>query len=145
MKHLTENLGLTFAFSGVVVASVLIYSLPVQLHVAVVKRDYHNVTALAPLTTHEEVLLAAYRHGWLGEQWKCLRKILNIENPMWGASVKNKKSDASGIFQNMKSPSGKMARDYSIAQQSFLGTKYIEHRYYTPCKALLHETLLKWY
>jgi hypothetical protein len=135
-EKLVTNLGLIFAIGGVFIFSfAVLVSLPVKLDFAPA-RNYHHSLAIAPLSTHEQVLIAAYRHGWTGEQWTCLRRLIDLENRSWSVTSKNTQSTASGIFQVIKSPSGAMFSNYTVEQQSELGARYIEARYQTPCRAL---------
>lgn len=138
-----ENLGFVLVALGLAVLITAIGFIPLQPPLAPETKAV-SAEKIAPafsLSTREHVLVAAYRHGWTGAQWDCLVQLVTIENPAWNPKSKNRKSSATGIFQVLRSPSGVWFRDYSIADQSRLGTKYIAHRYGNPCKALTFHLL----
>jgi hypothetical protein len=123
-----------------VVFSLLLLAMPVQqIKLVPVVQSKHHFLKVSPFTIRENVLVAAYRHGWTGAQWTCLRQLLDLEHygkKIWSPTIRNPDSTASGIFQMLRSPSGVMFNKYSVDQQAKLGTKYIAHRYGTPCRAL---------
>lgn len=132
-----ENLGFALMAMGFCVFLVTIIFVPIQKSPEpIVKVKKVALVKVAPLSTREQVLVAAYRNGWTGVQWDCLVKIINIENPGWLIHRRNSESTASGLFQVLRSPSGRMFSSYSVADQSRLGTRYIAARYKNPCRAL---------
>ena len=132
-----ENLGFAFMALGMVVTALALIFIPLQNTLPTIPFKASPLVAKAePFTPQEHVLVAAYRHGWTGAQWDCLKRLITIENPGWLPNRKNPKSTASGLFQVLRSASGVMFRDYSVEDQSRLGMKYIAHRYKTPCRAL---------
>jgi hypothetical protein len=135
-QRLVENLGLLYVALGFFFSVVVIIFLPYAPAAPAKKEVAVQVTKVSQLTIREQVLLAAYRHGWTGQEWTCLRQLIAIENPYWLPHIKNQESTASGIFQMVRSVSGAMFNGYSIEKQAELGTKYIAYRYGTPCRAL---------
>ncbi len=137
-----ENLGFTFMALGMVAVMIAIIFTPLQNTVPpTAAKASTSVAKAEPFTPQEHVLVAAYRHGWTGAQWDCLTAIINFENPGWLPLRKNPHSTASGIFQVLRSASGKWFRDYSVADQARLGAKYIKARYGNPCRALTFHLL----
>lgn len=125
--------------------SIGLLALPVEQTKPIpVVKHVHRSLPIPTFTIREHVLIAAYRHGWTGAQWTCLRHLIDLEHKgkkIWSPTIKNAESTASGIFQMLRSPSGVMFNKYSIDQQAKLGTKYIAHRFGTPCKALAFHRL----
>jgi hypothetical protein len=137
MKQKTlENMGFYFMGVGFLALVLSLIALPYPTSAPVQEVKKAHSLKVSPLTVREHVLVAAYRYGWTGNEWTCLRQLINIENPTWSPKIQNEDSTASGIFQQIKSPSGVMFNEYSIEQQAKLGMKYIAHRFGTPCKAL---------
>lgn len=134
-----ENLGFAFMAVGMVIVFMAIAFIPLKAPPVIVEVSTpakSKLVAEPALSPQEHVLVAAYRHGWTGAQWDCIVRIVNLENPGWLPLRKNPKSTASGIFQVLRSASGRWFRDYSVADQARLGAKYIAHRYQNPCTAL---------
>lgn len=137
-----ENLGLTFIGAGMLILIIGIWAFPIQAPVQIPTPVKAVAKVQAPqFTPKENVLVAAFRHGWTGVQWDCLNKLITIENPGWKVDAKNPKSTATGIFQVLRSPTGKWFYHYSVADQARLGTKYIASRYGNPCRALTFHLL----
>jgi len=77
--------------------------------------------------------------GWNGEQWICIRDLIDKESK-WKSDADNPNSSAYGLFQMLKTPT-----DLNIEEQTERGLRYIEHRYDTPCKAWRHHQRKNWY
>lgn len=135
-----------FAFMGAVMALVLTIAMALPTNnyyrIAVFSKKTHTLVRFSP---KEEVLVAAYRHGWLGKQWACLTHLIELENRGFNPAAKNPHSSATGIFQVITSPSGRVFRNYSLSDQAQLGTDYIATRYGTPCKALKFHLIHNFY
>lgn len=87
-----------------------------------------------------------HKYHWKGSQYKCLAKLWQRESG-WSHKSKNS-SGAYGIPQSL--PANKMAstgKDWKTnpATQIKWGSKYIKHRYETPCGALRHSYKYGWY
>lgn len=98
-----------------------------------------------PMSAREYVALASISQGWSEREWRCLVALITVENHEWSATIKNPTSSASGLFQMMRSPSGRMFNEYRIVDQARIGTAYIADRYGTACRALAHERRVGWY
>jgi hypothetical protein len=146
-QRLIENLGFIYIAVGFFALMIGLVFLPIPPSTPLqpsVKAKVHTIK-VAPFTLREQVLVAAYRNGWTGGQWTCLRKLITLENRAWSPQLKNAHSTASGIFQVIKSPSGVMFNEYTVAQQAKLGMKYIKARYGNPCVALSFHYRKGWY
>lgn len=138
----SENLGFAFIGAGMLVLIVALWAIPLQapLQIPAPVKSVAKVQT-QQFTPKENVLVAAFRHGWTGVQWDCLNELIAIENPGWLPDRKNPQSTATGIFQVLRSPTGRWFYDYSVADQARLGTKYIAYRYGNPCRALTFHLL----
>jgi len=76
---------------------------------------------------------------WDEHQWRCLHELWQRESK-WNPRADNPKSTAYGIPQILGMP-----EDTPILKQIDLGLAYVEHRYDTPCKALVHHLRRGWY
>lgn len=111
-------------------------------------RTYHTVVthSMRPtMSAREQVALATIKRGWDYEQLQCLVALINVENHDWSPTVKNSHSTASGLFQMINSPSGRVFSHYNLADQSRIGTAYIAGRYKNPCAAYAFERLHNYY
>jgi hypothetical protein len=138
-----ENLGFAFMAIGMAVIMMAIWFIPIQVtitHPVEIKKVV-SVVVHESFTPKEQVLVAAFRHGWTGAQWTCLNQLITIENPGWDPKRRNPDSTATGLFQVLRSISGRWFGSYSAADQARLGTKYISARYGNPCKALTFHLL----
>lgn len=77
--------------------------------------------------------------GWKGEQAKCLIKLWTLESRFDHLAKNSRGSSAYGIAQLLKEKS----KDPTI--QILHGLRYIEHRYYTPCRAYYAHLRKGWY
>lgn len=78
-------------------------------------------------------------YGWKGKEWACLDKIF-IKEARYDHLAKNKSgSSAFGIGQRLKEKS----KEPTV--QILHTYKYIQHRYSSPCRALLWHTKHHWY
>lgn len=77
--------------------------------------------------------------GWDGEQWICIKELVDKESK-WKNNADNPKSSAYGLFQMLKTPNG-----LNVEEQTERGLRYIEHRYTTPCNAWRHHKRKNWY
>lgn len=89
-------------------------------------------------TPQQAVTSAAYLHGWSGDQLQCLNEIVRLES-RWNVKADNKDSTAYGLFQMLNEKS------HSPITQAMHGTAYIEHRFKTPCRALVTHSRKGWY
>jgi hypothetical protein len=73
----------------------------------------------------------ALARGWQGDQLKCLNEIVRLES-RWNPKADNPHSTAHGLFQVLGTKKGT-----GVVAQVIKGLDYIEHRYSTPCSALV--------
>jgi hypothetical protein len=144
-QRLIENLGFIYITVGFLALIVGLVFLPIPPSAPPSAPVKAQVAAVEPYTVHEQVLVAAYRHGWIGGQWTCLDKLITIENPGWDPKRRNSASTATGLFQVLRSASGRWFTEYTVAQQAKLGMKYIKARYGNPCLALSFHYRKGWY
>lgn len=81
----------------------------------------------------------AREHGWRGNQLACLIRLWTRESN-FRPNALNKRSGAGGIPQILG-----LDPATPVRKQIQLGTKYIAHRYSTPCAALAHHNSHGWY
>ena len=144
-----ERLAYAFMGGSMAITLVAMLMIPVTVHESQ-SQPLARVVAPKPIPTpalsvKEQVLLGAFHHGWLGNEWNCLERLITLENRHWSPNVKNPHSSATGIFQVITSPSGRVFRDYSITDQVRLGINYIIERYQTPCRALAFHLVKGWF
>lgn len=113
-------------------------------HAAITRSAIIRSEGRPPMSAREYVALASYGYGWDARQWKCLDALIDAESH-WSLHAKNPTSSASGLFQMLDSPSGKVFRRYKVKDQARIGVRYVAARYATPCKALAHERRVGWF
>ena len=89
----------------------------------------------------------AYRHGWIGREYRCLVRLWDRES-RWDLRARNAKTGALGIPQAV--PGSKMraaGADYRSNPRTQIswGLSYISTRYGAPCAALRHQLKRGWY
>lgn len=73
----------------------------------------------------------ANAYGWRGEQWRCLATLWGKEAAFRHLSANKQGSSAFGIAQVL----GEKSKVPAV--QIIRGIRYIQHRYTTPCRALV--------
>lgn len=100
-----------------------------------------GVTALAlamgqPCVPEPRQTVKSYAtlRGWTGVELKCLNEIVRLES-RWNPKADNPHSTAYGLFQVLGTKKGT-----GVVGQVLKGLDYIDHRYASPCNALVHHS-----
>lgn len=131
------------------VAALLLLAYLLALAVAGVPAAKASTPHTMVLSARQHVTLAALARGYDDKQLGCLLRLVNRES-RFNPAAQNKKSTASGLFQQLRSPSGVIARTLTPAEQTRRGLDYIQARYGSAtnpgaCTALRSNLKRGWY